>query len=322
MQLSKIFKFFKKGSKAASKYKGKKGPASGKSWPSGIRIGVFGHANTGKTIYFTVLNEECKISKNLQISVTDNATAGEFLSNYRSIWGLGTSKSAGTVVDLRGEKKFPDPTKNDKLLMFKAIVDLDKKLQIVTYDYDGEALSISQTSEKTDIILDFLVGCDGILFFYDPKIMGAELESQARVAAYVNMLELLAPLHTRLPIPVAVVVTKADILPGFNGEQQVQLLRPEDEYLVSEDFEIFLEKVLSNNRISSDSAWAGSVRNVLIRMKDFLRAVLTRTLDFRCFSSRPPVKRRKKSVPMSAVRFMPRRKRCSQSVSKSRSTGC
>jgi len=283
MQLSKIFNFFKKGSKATSKYKGKKGPASGKSWPSGIRIGVFGHANTGKTIYFTVLNEECKISKNLQISVTDNATAGEFLSNYRSIWGLGTSNDAGTVVDLRGEKKFPNPTKKDKLLMFKAIVDLNKKLPIVAYDYGGQALSISESSEQTDKVLDFMVGCDGILFFYDPKILGAELESQARVAAFVNMLELLAPLHTRLPIPVAVVVTKADILPGFSNEQQVQLLSPEEEYLVSEDFEIFLEKVLSNNKISSNSAWAGSVRNVLIRMKDFLRAVLTRTLDFQMF---------------------------------------
>ncbi|MFZ5980642.1 MAG: hypothetical protein ACOYVF_08400 [Candidatus Zixiibacteriota bacterium] len=283
MQLSNILKVFKKGSKAASKYKGKKGPAPGKSWPSGIRIGVFGHANSGKTIYFTVLNEECKISKDLQIAVTDNATAGEFLSNYRSIWGLGTSRSAGTVVDLRGEKKFPDPTKNDKLLMFKAIVDLNKKLPIVTYDYNGEALSISQTSEQTDIILDFMAGCDGILFFYDPKLMGAELESQARVASFVNMLELLAPLHKRLPIPVAVVVTKSDILPGFQGEQQVSVLAPEDEYLVSEDFEIFLEKVLSNNRIASDSAWSGSVRNILVRLKDFLRAVLTRTLDFQMF---------------------------------------
>ncbi|MDD3731123.1 MAG: hypothetical protein PHU88_01970 [candidate division Zixibacteria bacterium] len=283
MQLSSILKIFKKGSKAAGKHKGKKGPAPGKSWPSGIRIGVFGHANSGKTIYFTVLNEECKISKNLQISVTDNATAGEFLNNYRSIWGLGTSSDAGTVVDLRGEKKFPDPTTRDRLLFFKAIIDLNKSVSVVTYDYEGKAVSINETGELPERVLDFMAGCHGILFFYDPKLMKAELESQAHVASFVNMLESLSSLQSRLPIPVALVITKSDILPGFSGEQQVTLISPEDEYLVSENFELFLERVLSSGRIASNSAWAGSVRNVLVRLKDFLRVVLTRTLDFQVF---------------------------------------
>ncbi len=283
MQLSNILKIFKKGSKAAGKHKGKKGPAPGKSWPSGIRIGVFGHANSGKTVYFTVLNEECKISKNLQISVTDNATAGEFLNNYRSIWGLGTSSDAGTVVDLRGEKKFPDPTTRDRLLLFKAIIDMNKSVSVVTYDYEGKAVSINETGELPERVLDFMAGCHGILFFYDPKLMKAELESQAHVASFVNMLESLSSLQSRLPIPVALVITKSDILPGFSGEQQVTLISPEDEYLVSEDFELFLERVLSSSRIASNSAWAGSVRNVLIRLKDFLRVVLTRTLDFQVF---------------------------------------
>ena len=79
MKLSKIFKGAKKGSKAAAKLKGKgKGAAApAYDWPSGTKIGVYGHDNSGKTVYFTVLNEECKISKNLQISITDNATANE-----------------------------------------------------------------------------------------------------------------------------------------------------------------------------------------------------------------------------------------------------
>lgn len=283
MKISKLIKIFKKGSKAAAKRKGKKGAAPETIWPSGIRIGIYGDANSGKTVYFTVLNEECKISKNLQISVIDNATAGEFLSNYRAIWGLGTAVDAGTVVDLRGEKKFPNPTVTGKLLLFNAIVDRRRKFSVVSYDYNGKTVSISEQSEQADQVDDFMSGCDGLLFFYDPKIMGAELESQSHVASFVNMVERLAPLDSRLPIPIGLVITKADILPGFSDDKDVVLIKPEDEYLVSEDFEFFLEKVLESNLIASDSAWAGSVRNVLVKLKDFLRVILGRTLDLQIF---------------------------------------
>jgi len=281
MGFAKIFKIFKKGAKAAGKRKGKK---SGEPvrWPGGTRIGVFGHANSGKTVYFTVLNEDCKISKKLQISVTDTATAGEFLSNYRSIWGLGTATDAGTVVDFRGERKFPDSSKTDKILKFNAIVDRKKKLSVVAYDYPGDAVSISSGDDASEKVIDFMAGCDGLLFFYDPKILGAELESQARVASYVNMLEILAPIRTRLPIPIGVVITKSDILPGFS-EERAQLIGPEDEYLTSEDFDIFLERVLGSAKVASNSAWAGSVRSVLVKLKDFLQVVLRRTLDFQMF---------------------------------------
>ncbi|MCK5125863.1 MAG: GTPase domain-containing protein [candidate division Zixibacteria bacterium] len=282
MKLGKIFKFFKKGAKVAGGKKGKKGEKSSQ-WPSGTKIGIFGHANSGKTVYFTVLNEECKISKKLGISVTDNKTAGEFLSNFRSIWGLGTATDAGTVVDFQGEKKFPDPTSGEKIFKFNAIIDRSKKVSVVSYDYGGQAVAITGQNELADKVADFMTECDGILFFYDPKILKAELESQAHVASFVNILEQLAPLKSRLPIPVGLVITKSDILPGFKGEDQVMLIRPEDEYLASEDFESFLEAALADNRVSSDSNWAGSVRSVLVRMKEFLRVVLGRTLDFQVF---------------------------------------
>lgn len=284
MKGAKFFKLFKKGAKAASKQKGKKGPAKKSSWPSGTRIGIFGHANAGKTVYLTVLNEECKISKKLQISVTDNRTAGEFLSNYRSIWGLGSSDDAGTVVDFRGDKQFPDPTTSEKILSFNAILDHSNRLPCIVYDYSGKAVSISESHDAAEQVIDFMSGCDGILFFYDPKLLGAELESQAHVAAFVNMLEKLAPLSShRLPIPIGVVVTKADILPGYKGDAHVHLIASEDEHLISEEFDLFYEKILSLPRVATDSEWAGSVRNILFRLKDFLRVILKRTLDFQLF---------------------------------------
>ncbi|HWR83013.1 MAG TPA: GTPase domain-containing protein [Candidatus Deferrimicrobium sp.] len=283
MRLSKLFKFAKKGAKAAAKHRGKAAPAGGFEWPSGVRVGVFGHANSGKTVYFTVLNEECKVAKNLQISVTDSATAGDFLTNYRRIWGVGAATGVGTVVDLREEKKFPDPTSVDRVLQFKAIIDRTKKVPIVAYDYDGKAVSISEGHQLADKVFDFMSVCDGILFFFDPKVLGAELQTQAHVASFVNMLERLAPLHRRLPIPVALVVTKADVLPGFTSENQTILISGEDEHMLADDYELFLEKVLASPKIAANAAWAGTVRDALVKLRDLLRVVVTRTLNFQIF---------------------------------------
>ncbi len=283
MKITKIFKVFKKGSKAAGKVKGKKGEGGKFDWPSGIRVGIFGPTNSGKTVYFTILNEDCKMSKNLQISVTDNPTSTEFLTNYRMLWGMGTGTDAGTVVDLKGEKKFPESTIGDKVLQFSAILDQKKKLSVVTYDYNGEAISISKTGESTDKVLDFLSSCDGLMFFFDPKILSAELQVQEHVAAFVNMLQLLAPLDSRLPIPLALVINKADVLPGFKGEEQTVLIGSDEEHFVADDFDIFMERVLSSNRIAINSEWAGTVRTVLVKLREFLREVVGRTLDFQIF---------------------------------------
>jgi len=282
MGIGKIFKVFKKASKVAPKKKGGKGDGK-PAWPAGIKVGLFGHDNSGKTVYYTVLNEECKISKKLQVSVTDNVTANEFLTNYRSLWGLGMARGSGTMVDLKGEKKFPDPTSDSKILQFTAILDQSKKIPVVGYDYSGKAISISETSEQSAKVFDFMSSCDGILFFFDPKVLAAELQTQAHVASYVNMLERLAPLSARLPIPVALVITKADVLEGFTGDNQTILVGSDEEHFVAEDYDQFLEKVLSANRILSNSTWAATVRNVMVKLREFLRIVVGRTLDFQIF---------------------------------------
>jgi len=282
VKLAKIFKIFKKGSKAAGKRRGSK-PAGGFNWPSGIRLGVFGHANAGKTVFFTVLNEECKISRDIQLSVTDNATAGEFLQNFRSIWGLGTTAEVGTMIDLRGEKRFPEATSRDRLLLFNVILDGDTNLPIVVLDYPGAAVSITDPGELQDKVGDFMDGCDGLLFFFDPKVLQAELQTQAHVAAFVNMIERLAPLGARLPIPVALIVTKADILDGFSSDDQVSLVSEENENLLSENFELFLERILAGSRVSSNPTWSGTVRGILVKLREFLKVVIGRTLDFQIF---------------------------------------
>ncbi len=282
MNLAKLFKFGKKGSKKS----GGGGSKSGNGdfeWPSGFRIGVFGHNNAGKTVYFTVLNEDCKVSQDLQISINDNATAGELLSNYKKIWGVGSATGVGTVVDLKEDRKFPDPSIADRLLKFTAILDGSIKVPVITLDYPGDAVAIGEPNDFTDKVADFMNGCDGLLFLFDPKVLNADLQCQAHVAAFVNMLEKLAPLDKKLPIPVALVISKSDTLKGFNGEEQSVLISAEDEHIVCEDFELFLNKVLSSSKISNQKDWAGTVRNVLVKLKDLVKVAVGRTLDFQIF---------------------------------------
>jgi hypothetical protein len=97
------------------------------------------------------------------------------------------------------------------------------------------------------------------------------------------MIERLAPLGARLPIPVGLVITKADILDGFAGDDQVVLISADDENLLAESFEAFLERTLASGRVSSSPTWSASVRSVLTRLREFLKVVVGRTLDFQVF---------------------------------------
>ncbi|MBN2183973.1 MAG: GTPase domain-containing protein [Candidatus Krumholzibacteriota bacterium] len=282
MKKSGLFKFAKKGSKKIKKSRGGSG-AGKQKYPPGIRIGIFGHENTSKTVYLTVLYHQSKIDKKLQISVTDNDTSNEFLSNYMSIWGFDSGTSMGTIVNQAGEKKFPKPTEKDKILQFTAIIEGNKKVPVVTYDYSGKTVSISEYSDEAEKVNDFMASADGLLFFFDPKILGADMEVQARVSAFISALEQVAPLRSRLSIPIGLVVTKSDILPGYKGEENTILISSEDEQFVSEGYEEFLEKVLSSSNVTANSEWASSVRKILVKLSEFLRVVVGRTLDFQIF---------------------------------------
>ncbi len=282
MKLTKLLKFAKKGSKRAQKSKGAAAAAAA-AWPPGIKIGVFGHENTGKTSYFTVLYHQSKIDKKIQISVTDNDTSSEFLANYMAIWGFDSGTSMGTIEMKTIEKKFPEPTEKDKVLQFTSILDGKKKVPVVTYDYNGKAVSITEHTEEAEKIRNFMAAADGILFFFDPKILGADMEVQARTSAFISILEEIAPLKSRLPVPVGLVVTKADTLPGYSGEDSTILINPEDEQFVAENYEQFLEAVLNSSNVTANSSWASSVRKILVKTSEFLRVVVGRTLDFQIF---------------------------------------
>jgi hypothetical protein len=282
MKFAKIFKLGQKGAKRAKKARGGAAPVS--AWPEGTRVGVFGHENSGKTVFFTALYTQSKTTNNFHISVRDNATANEFFRNDMAIKGVDVdSGGTGTIAAKSVPKKFPDHTVKDVLLQFTAILDGSKKIPVVTYDYNGKAASISEHSDEAEKIRSFMAEADGLLFFFDPKILGADPEVQARVSSFVNILELIVSLKSRLPVPVGLVITKADSLPGYNGEEKTILIRAEDEQVIAEDYESFLEKVLGFDSLADDREWASSVRAILVKLREFIRVVVGRTLDFQIF---------------------------------------
>ncbi|MCX5753758.1 MAG: hypothetical protein NTW97_08970, partial [Candidatus Krumholzibacteria bacterium] len=282
MKFAKIFKIGQKGAKRIKRSKGGAAPAA--AWPEGTRVGVFGHENSGKTVFFTALYTQSKTTNDFHISVRDNATANEFFRNDMAIKGVDVdSGGTGTIAAKSVPKRFPDHTVRDVLLQFTAILDGGTKIPVVTYDYNGKAASISERSDEAENIRSFMADADGLLFFFDPKILGADPEVQARVSSFVNILELIASLKSRLPIPVGLVITKADTLPGYNGEEKTILIRAEDEQVIADDYETFLEKVLGFESMSDDREWASSVRTVLVKLREFIRVVVGRTLDFQIF---------------------------------------
>jgi GTPase SAR1 family protein len=282
MKLAKVLKLGQKGAKKVKKSKGAAAPAA--AWPEGTRVGVFGHENSGKTVFFTALYTQSKTTNDFHISVRDNATANEFFRNDMAIKGVDVdSGGTGTIAAKSVPKKFPEHTVKDVLLQFTAILDGGTKIPVVTYDYNGKAASISERSDEAEMIRSFMADADGLLFFFDPKILGADPEVQARVSSFVNILELIVSLKSRLPIPVALVITKADTLPGYRGEDTTILIKPKDEQVIAEDYETFLEKVLGFESMSNDREWASSVRNILVKLREFIRVVVGRTLDFQIF---------------------------------------
>ncbi len=293
MDISSLILGSKKAKLAASGKKGGK-PAVTTQWPSGIKIGIVGHGYTGKTVLYTVLYEESRFAGELQLSVSDTATSNELVKNTRAITGRAVSEGPGTRFERMGDKSFPDATMHDLILRFTAILNGSAKVPVVCYDFPGEILSLGGNPEQREKAIDFFCNCDALIFVFDPKLRFDELGCRSRVETFVTILERIAPHQGRIPIPIALMVTKSDTLAGFGDEAQITLLTPENEHAISEDFDTFVAKVMTEPALTRNQTWAGEVRDILVKSRELLRVVLGRTLDFQIFfvsaTGQPPIK--------------------------------
>ena len=178
MSFMKIFKLAQKGSKKVKR--SKSSAATAAKWPDGVKVGVFGHENSGKTVFFTALYMKSKATKDISISVRDSATGNEFFMNEMAIKGVHVDRAGeGTIAAKAVPRKFPDPTEKGIVLQFTAILGGGKKIPVVTYDYSGKAATLSEHSDEAQAARDFMANADGLFFFFDPKILGADPEVQA-----------------------------------------------------------------------------------------------------------------------------------------------
>lgn len=278
-----MFKYARKGSKQAKRARARS--KADVQWPEGIRIGIFGHENTGKTVFLTVLDTGDPTDEKFKITGRDDTARAYHFNNKNQLEGRKINyDSEGTITTINVPRQFPDPTSKGTVLKVTTRIDKKTAHPVVFYDYKGKALSLAEAMDEEKVkILDFMAGCDGLLFFFDPKILQVDPLVQERVTAFINVLESIVPQNKRLPLPVGLVINKADILPGYEGEMKSVLIRPQDEQVVANDYESFLEGVLGFESLENDKVWASTVRNVLVKLSAFIRVVVGRTLDFQVY---------------------------------------
>lgn len=287
----RIIALFRKIKNKLKKKKEAKG--KGPQIPEGNKIAVFGHTNVGKTVFFVMLHEAAMKDPHFRLDTKDDQTASELESNLRLLKGLEASVSEGVRTEKRVERRFPPPTSETKLLNFVAVLNQRKRFDFTSLDYRGEIASIEEQPELKESLIKFSVNSDCVLFFIEPHVIFSELYCRNQLASFKSLLQLLMNGKSSLSIPVGLVVTKADLLDGFEDESQTVLVSRSHEYAKSKRYDQFVQRVLDQPHIKRNERWRKDLRKVLEHLEDFFETLSGLSLDFQVFfvsatGTRPP----------------------------------
>lgn len=289
----RILSFFKK--LRIKRKKKEEGEKKGPPLPEGNKIAIFGHLNVGKTVYFVMLHEAAREDPYFRVDPKDDQTHSELLSNLRLLKGLEVSVVDGVRKEKNVERRFPPPTSETKFLNFVASLNQKKRFEFISLDYRGEIASIEEQPELKEDLIKFCLASDCILFFIEPQVIFSELYCRNQLASFKSMLELLVDQRKNLSIPVGLVVTKADLFDGFEGESQAVLINQPCEYAKSKRYTEFVQRLLDQSHIKRHERWKKDLRRVLGRLEDFFDTLSGLSLDFQVFfvsatGFRPPQK--------------------------------
>ncbi|HTU91997.1 MAG TPA: GTPase domain-containing protein [Gemmataceae bacterium] len=161
-----------------------------------LRIGVFGHRGVGKTTLLTMLYRECAGGRlpPLRLAAADARTA-EYLSDK--------------VLQLEAGQPLP-ATLGETDLRFHLYYQ-DRRLDLLFKDYQGEHVALG----RQEPIRDFLRDCDAVWLCLDVPVADAPaacLQAQQEVEQIVEDY-LVVETPGAPPRPMALVLTKADLLP-------------------------------------------------------------------------------------------------------------
>lgn len=279
----KIISLFKKLSIKARK----KEKAEGKEkaeFPPGTKIGLFGHANVGKTVFYTVLFETTRYDPKFKLDTRDHQTAAELLRNWEDMTGLGITVRDARRIDKRVPRKFPPPTSETKYLSFVAVLNRRTRLPLTSVDYRGEIASIHEQPELKEELLKFLSQSDCLLFFMEPSAIHSEVDCREQTASFNDVLQRMADGNDEgLSLPVGLVITKADQLVGFEDESQTNLIGPTCEYGKAKGYQKFVDQLLEQSQIKRRGRWREELKTIMNRLRTFFETLSAMNLDFQVF---------------------------------------
>ena len=276
-----FLRYFKKAAKLAGKAKrpGAPGEPAEQIDKSIYRIGLFGHNDVGKTVFLTSVYAFSKDSPDFQL-VAMGDTQAYLEGNFNLMKGKGGDQAVGDQIDVR---KFPDSTSTEKTLSFSAQIGKTFNVSLETIDYSGQNLYIDSAGGLPQSLADFYQLCDCVLFFIDPDAINNESELTRRVASFTQLIKQLSGPSNKLRIPVGLVVTKADELPGFKSGLQSSLISNGFGPLKALRFNDFLSGIVKQPHLSDYPGWKNTLRTVLSRFQSFFTPLIRSTLDYQVF---------------------------------------
>jgi len=276
-----FLRYFKRAAKLKGKIKrpGEPGAAAEPVDRSIYRIGIFGHKDTGKTVFLTSVYAFSKDSSDLQL-LAMGETQAYLEENFNLMKGTGDDQITGQKIDSR---RFPTSTADDKKLSFSAQLGKTMNVSLEVMDYSGKNLYIDSSGGIPQNLADFFDICDCVLFFIDPAGINNEGELTRRVASFTRLIDQLSGRGKKLDIPVGLVVTKADELPGFKSGFQSTLIGNNAGYIKGQRFNDFLSGIVRQRYLSDYPEWKNTLKALLNRFQSFFNPLIRRTLDYQVF---------------------------------------
>ena len=273
MRLSLFKKVGAQAKKGVAQTKGMRGKKKAGAGPEERKIGIFGHTKAGKTVFLTMLWHHTHGRRDFSLE-TDDFQTRQDMSSY---------------FDLLAKGEWPPPTAVERLYRFTAVIDSTIRYPFESQDYQGESVSISSEAEASKKWLDYFQSCDCVFVLVDAEDLlkeGTDAASQRRkkIDSFELMLtQLVEKTRNQLKVPVAIIITKADLLDGFQGDEHVVLVGDSIRYSSYSGYADFMSAVLKQEHVAKHLPWRDQVDHVLSLLKPLVDYCLTKSPDLQVF---------------------------------------
>lgn len=275
--VKKAFAIFKKKSKQAEER-----PADAPFDKDDNVVLVFGHSNSGKTVYFSVLYELLKGQTGFKLSPLDNATAQALIENYNIMRGKQLKIKEGRQVEIEGERRFPTMTSETRILKFGLDLHSRKGVKFYTVDYKGETLSIAEPGELRAQFAKFFPYCRAALFLIDASVLDTDVLLREQVAAFQTIIHDLRDCVSKR-VPIGIVITKSDFLEGFSPVNPVELISGMGALYKGRRKESFIRGVTRANSRRFGEVWGRTTERITSTLGNLIDSMVSYNLDFQFF---------------------------------------